>query len=197
MDKIVKYVPNFLTMLNMLLGFTSIQLLIRDAYPQNALIIAALILLGGIIDFFDGYIARKFNAVSNMGKQLDSFADLITFGIAPSCLAYYMAPHEYSLPVAISCGVFIMAGSYRLARYNIHDFNDYFMGLPITSAGILLGVYCAAQTHWGIYHQSSIWAIITTIFIFLLSIMMVSKVKIKRLHIRKIANVGSGDGRSH
>ena len=181
-DKITRNIPNFLTMLNMMLGLMSILLLMGPELLKKELIVAALICLGGIVDFFDGYIARKLKAVSNMGKQLDSFADLATFGIAPICLAYHAAPSEYSLFIAIPCGIYIVAGSYRLARYNLNDFSDHFMGLPITTAGILLSVYSAAQLQWADPQHSSLYAAITTMFILLLSIMMVSRVKIKRLH---------------
>jgi len=115
-NKLIQHIPNVLTMINMLLGLTAILFIIQLEHAHKPLIITALILLGGIADFFDGYVARKFNVVTNMGKQLDSFADIITFGVAPIAFVNYIAPCEYFGIVTISSLIFVGAGAYRLVR---------------------------------------------------------------------------------
>ena len=181
-DKLIKQIPNLLTMTNMLFGLTAIMILMRTDFYNKELTAVALIIFGGVIDFFDGYLARKLDAVTELGKQLDSFADLVTFGIAPVCLVHYLTLCGHSIFITFLSLVFPIAGIYRLARYNINDFNNYFMGLPITAAGMLLAVYCAIHTQLA-YHlrHHAAFVVITIVFIFLLSVLMVSRVKVKRL----------------
>ena len=179
--KIIKHIPNSLTMTNMLLGFASIIILMRTDLPRKELIVVVLIMIGGVLDFFDGHIARKFNAATNIGKQLDSFADLVTFGIVPVCLVNYLALCGHAIPIAVSSGAFLIAGTYRLARHNTNEFSSHFTGLPIPAAGIILGIYCIIHSSWVTYRHPDLCTLITTTFIVLLSILMVSRVKIKRV----------------
>jgi len=167
-----QHIPNTLTLINMLLGLVAVTLLIGSNLPNKEIIAVILIMLGAIIDFFDGYIARKLDAVTTIGKQLDSFADLVTFGIAPICLANYIA---FSILIAIPSSLFLLAGAYRLARYQINGFNGYFMGLPITIAGVLLAVWCLMLS------KIEVHTVITALFIAMLAALMVSKIKVKKL----------------
>ena len=183
--KFVKHIPNILTAANMLSGLTAIIFLLHTDHSNKELIVAAIIIFGSILDFLDGHLARKLDAVTSMGKQLDSFADIITFCIAPICLVNSLFPREQSVLILISSGIFLMAGAYRLARYNISDFSDHFVGLPITAAGTLLGIYCALHPSW-VNQHSVICTLITSLFIVLLSVMMVSKVKVKRMRIGSV-----------
>lgn len=180
-QKFATYAPNILTLANMLLGLTAILVLTTPEHPHKPFIVAACILLGAVADYFDGYIARKFNAVTDMGKQLDSFADLITFGIAPiSLVNYVFACETHSFLVFLSL-VFPIAGMYRLARYNLSEFSGHYTGLPITPSGVTLAVYSIICALWAEYRQSNIGTIVTIVLIVLLAVMMVSKVKIRRI----------------
>ena len=76
--------PSFFTVLNLLSGFLGVLFLINKNYN----LIQYCIYSSLIFDFLDGFIARKLNATSNFGKQLDSFADLISFGLLPSLILY-------------------------------------------------------------------------------------------------------------
>lgn len=183
--RFIKQMPNILTMVNMLLGLLAVIVIMRTDFPQKELLAAALIIFGGFVDFLDGYLACKLNAVTDMGKQLDSFADLITFGIAPICLMHYITLSEHFIFITIASGIFLMAGAYRLARYNLNDFSSYFMGLPITAAGVALGIYCAVFPWWANLFHPGISTVITTIAAVLLSLMMVSKTKVRRFAFRK------------
>jgi len=178
---IIKYIPNFLTLINMSLGLTSVLVLIQTDHPHKTIIAPVLIILGGLVDFFDGFLARKLKAETNMGKQLDSFADIITFGIAPICLINYIFTCSYPVFIIAVSLIFMMAGAYRLARYNMNDFSNHFMGLPITAAGIGLAVYCMIYPLWVKNLNRPLCTVTTTALIVLLSILMVSKKKIKRI----------------
>ncbi|MFC2136824.1 CDP-diacylglycerol--serine O-phosphatidyltransferase [Bacteroidota bacterium] len=124
-----KYIPSTITLLNLTCGFIAIIL-------NDILWSPILIAIGALLDLFDGLAARLLNAVSDLGKQLDSLADLITFGVAPAILYYqHILPHNY---LGIISASFIPAfGAYRLAKFNIStDQKEYFKGLPIPANGI-------------------------------------------------------------
>jgi len=165
-------------MTNLALGMWSISLLIHENNPRRA---AILILLGAVIDFFDGNLARKLKVTSDMGKQLDSFADIITFGVAPVVLINHIyAQHLSSGLIWLASMVFMVAGAYRLARFNTADFTNHFLGLPIPVAGGALTVYTLLQPIWIDRFHTPIYPKITVILLVLLSIMMVSKKKVNR-----------------
>ncbi len=97
------------------------------------------IMVAAIADAMDGTIARLLHASSNMGKELDSLSDLVTFGAAPAFLfaaRYAEGPTEVIFGAMV---LFVAAGAYRLARYNEQSSRgDTFCGLPITASGLLL-----------------------------------------------------------
>jgi len=180
-NKLIKQIPNLLSGMNLSLGIAAILILTRAEYMQVVRLATALILLGGIADFFDGYAARRLDAVTDMGKQLDSFADLVTFGIAPIALVNRLAPEAYEVPLAIVSLVYVLAGAYRLARYNLHTCSrNYVMGLPITIAGVVVAVYAAAYFAWGAVAQPRVSAVLTGVLLGLLAVLMVSRKKRKR-----------------
>ena len=168
----LKHIPNLLTLFNITLGLLAILIIIQPSHPHKTLIIPALILMGGIVDFFDGFLARRLGATSAMGKQLDSFADIITFGIAPILLLNYISYSPRAILI-VSSLAYILAAAYRLARFNLRDFSNHFQGLPITAAGLILALYAAAYP--------LISPILTPILILTLAVLMVSKKKIKRI----------------
>ncbi|MFA7250041.1 MAG: CDP-diacylglycerol--serine O-phosphatidyltransferase [Dehalococcoidia bacterium] len=109
------------------------------------------IMAAAIADAMDGTLARLLHASSDMGKELDSLSDLVTFGAAP---AFLLASRYSSAPTEVIFGamvLFVAAGAYRLARYNGQSSRgDNFCGMPITAAGLLLAAAVAgpvALTH--------------------------------------------------
>ena len=131
-----QYIPSFITVANIVCGFLAI--IIADLFVSSMLIIACLFL-----DFFDGAMARALNAQSEMGKELDSLADMVSFGIAPAYLYYTLSPVEgwmgYIPPIFI-----VAAGALRLAKFNTLPSSKYFKGLAIPAmAYFMLGVLLA------------------------------------------------------
>src|SRR6202000_430525 len=104
--------------------------------------------LAALVDFLDGLVARIFNATSPMGKQLDSLADLVSFGVAPGMILYQMlrmsfAGQENGLDVSLvwllPALLFPCAAAYRLARFNIDESQTYgFKGVPAPAGGLLI-----------------------------------------------------------
>ncbi|WP_110111417.1 CDP-diacylglycerol--serine O-phosphatidyltransferase [Bacillus sp. CGMCC 1.16541] len=132
--KIKSQAANALTLLNLSLGGLAILFILRDQLNLSLL----LIFLAALADRFDGMVARKLQIESELGKQLDSMCDIISFGIAPALLLYQGILFEYGAPGAIFTIFYIACGALRLARFNITESNGYFTGLPITAAGCLL-----------------------------------------------------------
>lgn len=129
-------IPNLFTLSNLFCGFLSIVFAAQGDLKNAAL----LILIGMMLDSMDGRIARLLGAQSEMGKELDSLSDIVTFGVAPSILVYYVSFSEHGLVGLMVAGLFPLFGAYRLARFNVDTKNstDYFTGVPITAAGGIL-----------------------------------------------------------
>ncbi|HWO95360.1 MAG TPA: CDP-diacylglycerol--serine O-phosphatidyltransferase [Bacillus sp. (in: firmicutes)] len=132
--KIKAQAANTLTLLNLSLGAFAILFVLKDNLKLSVL----LIFLAALADRFDGMTARKLNIESELGKQLDSMCDIISFGIAPALLLYQGILFEYGAPGALFTILYIACGALRLARFNITENNGYFTGLPITAAGCIL-----------------------------------------------------------
>jgi len=126
-----------MTLGNLICGVLSIQFTINNDFTTAGI----LILLGGILDRYDGTVARFLNTHSELGKELDSLADLVSFGVAPSILAFSLYGFSnFGLLGKILLVLFPVSGAFRLARYNCTEFNNVFTGIPITIAGSLLAV---------------------------------------------------------
>lgn len=142
-------IPSMITMGNMVTGFFSI-LLAAQYDPQinnyDFLIIAGvLIFIASLFDAFDGAIARALNVESEIGMQLDSLADAVSYGIAPGILAYqayfYKLPFIFGLSSgALLAVLFPICAIYRLARFNCEDSGSGFKGLPSPAAGIVIAI---------------------------------------------------------
>jgi CDP-diacylglycerol--serine O-phosphatidyltransferase len=173
-------VPNIFTFSNLACGVLSI-LMTFDASSQNVSAYkwaCLFILLAALIDRYDGRVARFLNVSSEMGKELDSLADLVSFGVAPSILAYNLYNFSSFGPIGyVLVLLFPIAGAYRLARYNTTAFDGNFMGIPITAAGVLLAFYSLIISTM----NSNPNVAITIILIVMLSYLMVCKLRFKKV----------------
>lgn len=133
LKKIKAQTANVLTLANLGLGGFSIIVGINGNLHLSLL----LIFVAALADRLDGMAARKFNITSDLGKQLDSMSDIISFGVAPALLVYQGILFEFGAPGAFFTIFYIGCGAFRLARFNISENNGYFTGLPITAAGCL------------------------------------------------------------
>lgn len=143
--KIIRNIPNFLTSMNLLFGSIAIPFIFEDEIVTAAW----LIFFAALFDFLDGFVARLLNVKSSLGKELDSLSDLISFGLVPGLLAYWMMNPMYSgasnywkyLPY--SGFLITVFSAIRLAIFNLDDKQSkHFMGLP-TPANALFFVSLA------------------------------------------------------
>lgn len=134
LKKIKANAANIITITNMSFGGAAIMATLNESYSYSVL----LIFIAAFLDRYDGKVARKFNQESELGKQLDSMADIISFGVAPALLMYEMTLMNAGVTGMMMPVLYIAAGALRLARFNVMDATGYFVGLPITAAGTLL-----------------------------------------------------------
>lgn len=167
--KLKTQTANILTLANLSLGGFAII----EGLKGNLNLSLLLIFLAALADRFDGMVARKFHIESELGKQLDSMSDIISFGVAPALLIYQGILFEFGAPGTFFTILYIGCGAVRLAKFNITEANGYFTGLPITVAG------CIATLSFLFIPYSP-----PQVFIFImiiLSFLMISPFKVKKM----------------
>lgn len=137
--RVMSYIPNMMTIANFICGILAIySVFAHDMYGAIMFII-----IGMIFDLFDGMVARKLGSVSEIGGELDSFADLVTFGVAPSILAYTVVLKDLQSIGMICALAYSVCGMLRLARFNTQQSKlPTFIGMPIPFAAMCLLILC-------------------------------------------------------
>jgi CDP-diacylglycerol--serine O-phosphatidyltransferase len=137
---IKKHIPNFITSLNLLSG----SIAVYYAFQANYSAVFLLVVIAATFDFLDGFAARLLKAYSPMGKELDSLADMVSFGLVPGTVAFSLL-QESGLPLWASFSGFIIPvfSALRLAKFNIDERQtSSFIGMP-TPANALFWVGAA------------------------------------------------------
>lgn len=131
-----KHIPNFITLLNLFCG----SIAVIFAVNGNMLATALFVFLGIFFDFFDGLLARKLNVQSELGLQLDSLADMVTSGLVPGLVMFYLLELSNINSYLPYLGLLItLASAYRLANFNIDENqSDSFIGLPTPANALLI-----------------------------------------------------------
>ncbi|MBV9278450.1 MAG: CDP-diacylglycerol--serine O-phosphatidyltransferase [Chloroflexi bacterium] len=165
--------PGCVTLLAMFCGYVSVTFTLKGAYITAAW----LIVCGGILDALDGSLARLLRADTKFGGELDSFADLVSFGIAPSLLFYRAYFSSWGTIGVLLSFAPTMMGALRLTRYNLTDTGgqrDYFSGFTTTASASLLASFLLFNNDvWGRHDFPDIAAAL----VLLCSILMVSRVR--------------------
>lgn len=188
-----KYIPNLCTSLNVFSGCIACVMAFNGEY----LWVVAWVIIGAIFDFFDGFTARLFNAPSAIGKELDSLADMVTFGLAPSIMAFHYLSEQKDnissfaiindlLPyLAFLIAIF---SALRLAKFNIDERQtSSFIGLP-TPANAMFWV----SFLYGIKEsESPLWLYATIVLILVFSFLMVSEMPMFSLKAKKFGFKGN------
>jgi CDP-diacylglycerol--serine O-phosphatidyltransferase len=195
----MKHIPNFITSLNLAAGFFAIIF----ATSGNLVTASWLILIAMVFDFLDGFSARLLKAYSATGKELDSLADVVSFGVAPGIIIYQLLNNSLSLfaPTVVPSGrltvtiiliipvIMPVCAALRLAIFNTDTTQaTSFKGLP-TPANALAVISVVLAWH---YSNSSLVSALTSstmlliLFTIILSILMVSRIPLLSL---KMANL--------
>ncbi|MFM1794403.1 MAG: hypothetical protein RL642_788 [Bacteroidota bacterium] len=116
--------------------------------PEKIWWASIFILIAAVIDFLDGFVARLMHATSDMGKQLDSLSDVVSFGVAPGLILYQLLRIAYaaepsgletSMLMMLPALLIPMAAAWRLARFNLDTVDrGHFVGLPVPAAGLFI-----------------------------------------------------------
>jgi CDP-diacylglycerol---serine O-phosphatidyltransferase len=172
-------IPSFFTVSNIFCGFYSVSSAMRGNYELAGILIG----IAMILDTLDGRLARLTHTASEFGVQLDSLADVITFGVGPAMLCYQWAFLNFERHIIdragwLACFLFVVCAASRLARFNVqttvvHD-KRYFIGMPTPAAAGMVAstVYCFPERLNG-----EIPAIIALVMMLVLSFLMVSKIR--------------------
>jgi CDP-diacylglycerol--serine O-phosphatidyltransferase len=172
----IKQIPNIFTLLNLFFGCLAIVATVQTGLtitndnnlviiPEKIYLASAFIAIAAVVDFFDGFVARFLKVPSELGKQLDSLADVVSFGVAPGMIIYQFlrlsfAQQANGLDVntlwLMPAFLVPCAGAYRLARFNIDTEQSYgFKGVPIPAAGLLFAAF--PLIFW--YNNQAAWII--------------------------------------
>ncbi len=138
--------PNFITLLNLLSGVLGI-LWVLEGQPLYG---AYFVILSATFDFFDGFAARLLKVQSDMGKELDSLADVVSFGVLPGILLYSLTKSQTEAGFLPYCTLIIpMLSAYRLAKFNLDTRqSDRFIGLPTPANALLLTTIPYLAARW-------------------------------------------------
>jgi len=165
LTEIMKQIPNLFTLLNLFAGCIAIVCIMQTgltisvdsngenlvAIPEKIYMASLFIGIAALVDFLDGFIARLLKVPSELGKQLDSLADAVSFGVAPGLIAYQFLRLSYAQQAGgldintlwlLPAFILPCAGAYRLARFNIDTSQSHgFKGVPIPAAGLLFASF--------------------------------------------------------
>ena len=206
---IMKQIPNIFTLLNLFLGCIAIVFALQTEsflinvnedysssfnLPEKLTYASFFIFAAAIVDFLDGFVARLFKATSALGRQLDSLADVVSFGVAPGVILYQLLRISYmkeesgldsSIIYLLPAFIYSCAGAYRLGRFNIDTSQSFgFKGVPIPAAGLVVASFPLILHGTNELININEWLInkwVLYIIIALLSWLMVSKLPMMAL----------------
>lgn len=213
----IKQIPNIFTLLNLFFGCLAIVLIVQTGLtvsvdasgqqtieiPQKIYWASVFIGIAAIVDFFDGFVARLLKASSEMGKQLDSLADVVSFGVAPGMIVFEFLRRSYAseqngldINTLYLLPAFIIpcAGAYRLARFNIDTEQSYgFKGVPIPAAGLLIAsfplMYWYSNSEWVVNLLQNKWfwyALIVAVSYLMVSTLPMMAMKFKNPNLKSL-----------
>ena len=195
----MKNIPNIISLINLFLGCTAIVLIMKGLPVTGAILIG----IGALLDFLDGALARLLNAGSPVGEQLDSLADLVSFGIAPATILFYymhaalplVNPESLQIVYPLAAYIIAVFSAMRLAIFNTdQEQRDHFKGLPTPANALLIASFPVVLAFDA--PDSLIAQIITSItghfwitlaFTVLLSWLLVSPVRMFSLKVKNFA----------
>lgn len=161
---LIKHLPNTITCLNLFSGCAGTWLAFQGNYAGAAVAI----MLSAVFDFFDGMVARLVNAYSEMGKELDSLADMVSFGLVPGAIVFSMLMKDSVHPYAFLAFLIPIFSALRLAKFNIDERQTTsFIGLPTPANAIFWAGLAVSASAW-FAEQSVVLLVLTAIFSYLL-----------------------------
>ena len=141
-----KYIPDLITSMNLVCGLVGVVFALRSRLDLAFICMLA----AAVFDFLDGTAARALDAYSDLGKELDSLCDLVSFGVLPALMLCFLM-QTYCFDGSWICWLPLLLALFaalRLAKFNVDPRQkDGFLGLPVPAAGILCGALCSYCCH--------------------------------------------------
>ncbi len=159
--------PTLVTCGNLTAGFLAALLAAQGRFVQAA----ALVLVAAGLDLLDGAVARASDSEGQFGMNLDSLADLVSFGVAPAIAIYLSSLQALSTAGVAVCLLYVVCGALRLARFPLVKSRSHFVGLPVPPAGVALAGLAAITLTWPL--------VLAVVLLF--SVLMVSRIPIPKL----------------
>ncbi len=220
----MKQIPNLFTLLNLIFGCIAIVYVIQPGLillplddegnilitpnqlentPEKIMLAPIFIGLAAVVDFFDGFIARLFKSSTELGKQLDSLADVISFGVAPGMIVYQFLRLSYAQQTGgldtseiwlLPAFIIPAAAAYRLGKFNLDPGQSHgFKGVPTPAIGLLIAsfplIYWYADKTWVINLLLNQWfwyGFIAVVSYLMISSLPMLALKFKNLSIKKL-----------
>ncbi len=181
--------PNLITLASIFCGFNAIRIVAGNNVTVDDFYRAAVLLIFAMLfDLMDGRVARMTKTQSAFGLQIDSLADIVSFGVAPSLLVYKWVLYRFPVAGLLTAFLFVACGAIRLARFNVLSSSasgkptkpsKYIVGLPIPPAsGILISLVVANHAVGGALGHERYTVVLFAVTIGL-SLLMVSNVKFR------------------
>ncbi|HEX2934203.1 MAG TPA: CDP-diacylglycerol--serine O-phosphatidyltransferase [Bacteroidales bacterium] len=195
-------IPNFITLINLLCGCLSIVFAFNNLLIPAALLIFA----AGIFDFLDGFAARLLKTYSDIGKQLDSLADVVSFGVAPSVIVFKLLEWtvltKYNdvqlqnplFTIALPGLAFILAlfSALRLAKFNIDSRqSDSFIGVPTPAAAFLVASFPFIVRDYPNFQHIILNEYVLLIVVIVLSVLLISEIPLISLKFKNFNPVNN------
>ena len=193
-----KFLPNLITLFNLFLGCIVTLLLIENNLEVKNIFIITLACL--ILDYLDGYLARKLNVKSDLGIQLDSLADMVSFGLIPGILLYNMFNSASSSSVGSISSSFIplmgfvitLSSAYRLARFNTRkSTSNFFKGLPTPANTVLIYSFAIISAEENSYSNIILNYNFLMLIVIVSSILLVSNIKLLNFKFKSLKFKGN------
>ena len=160
-----KHIPNTITCLNLISGCIATYWAFQGDYHMALLFI----IIGAVFDFFDGMVARLLHVSSPIGKELDSLADDITFGFAPSAILFSFLAQltaDSQWPIAYCAFVMAAFSALRLAKFNLDERQALgFIGLPTPANALFWGALVTGLCDHQFYFEGMEWCIVAGILV--------------------------------
>jgi len=190
----MKYIPNLFTLLNLFFGCLALIFTLQNGIsifysaegtalvdmPEKIWLSSLCIGLAALVDFLDGFIARALKASSALGKQLDSLADVVSFGVAPGMILYQFLRMSYTKQEdGLDISLFWLmpallvpcAAAYRLAKFNLDDAQRYsFKGIPSPAVGLL--VASLPLIYWNVNNPTIIGLLVNKWALYILIVLL-------------------------
>ncbi|MES2279654.1 MAG: CDP-diacylglycerol--serine O-phosphatidyltransferase [Bacteroidota bacterium] len=182
--RVKKHLPNAITCANLFSGCVGIVF----AFSDNLIVAAYCIFLAAIFDFFDGFASRVLQSFSGIGKELDSLADMVSFGVLPSVMMYKLflaTPQIHNVSPYLNFIAFLIPvfSALRLAKFNVDTRQaEKFIGLPTPANAILIASFpLILEHHNRIYSNYISNPIILSVFVVVMCALLVAELPLMSL----------------